>query len=76
MHVATPKLPHVVDGVLDFQSVRLAYCEQAALLKAGQTELSMNTCRRMCTIPLFVDCASVCILFLSVPFCFVDCDSF
>lgn len=39
---AGPKIPHVVDGVLDFQSLRLAYCEQATLLKAGQTDPSMK----------------------------------
>ena len=42
---AIVRQPHVVDGVLDFQAVRLAYCFKASKLKAGnEQETSRSTC--------------------------------
>ncbi|XP_052212583.1 leucine-rich repeat-containing protein 74A-like isoform X2 [Dreissena polymorpha] len=59
------KNPHIVDGVLDFQSLRLAYCEQAARMKQkGQTEANqsssydhtgktsyIDTCKKLGVVP-------------------------
>ena len=44
--LAASKVPHTVEGVLDFQAVRLAYCYQAAGLKKGKPwqETSMCFC--------------------------------
>ena len=42
---AIARQPHVIDGVLDFQAVRLAYCYQAAKLKTGcMQEPSRSAC--------------------------------
>jgi len=56
--VGPNKNPHVIDGVLDFQSLRLAYCEQSALLQQkGEKE---PPSRFKCVVP------KTCLKYLSV----------